>query len=842
MDSVILLRQKNTLAEYMILSNTKNRLPMLDKDLYDSWKSIMELYMQNREHERMILESVEHGPLIWHTIKENRVTITKNYVELSAVEKIQGDYDMKATNIILQRLPTDIYSLVNHHRVATDLWEIVQLLIQVSTQPMTDSPLVDSSLVVLVFSPRDDPIACLNKAIAFLIVVASSRFLSTNNQHRTSSNPRNQAIIQDGKVTVQQVQGRQEQSYSGTGYKSNATSFRRNNESGQARVVKYYNCQGMLAEAREAGQILDKEQLEFLVDPGVPDAVLMANISNYGSDVISEELLVYVRDTYLNAIKPSAKKVVVTPKNNVKKVSNCGSKPTGNKKNDRISQTPNRNMKNKVEAQPRKVNKKNRVVEPIFDVDVKYSLLKANSEFIYATCKKSLFDGVHDMCLLDFVEKNHSQLMNFVSKFLGTFRFRNDHIARITRDDWEHLFQPMFDEDFNPLTIDVSTIQEATDLRAVVLANSFVSTSIDHDAPSTSIPSTQEQEHSPNISQGSSSNVRQTYTLFEHLGKWTKDHPIANIIGDPSRSVSTRKQLQTDSMWCYFDAFLTSVEPKNFKQAMTKPLWIDAMQKEIHEFERLQVWELVPCSDEVLLIKLKWIYKVKTDEFGRIEAIHIFIANAAHKNMTIFQMDVKIEFLNGELKEEVYVSQLEGFVNHDNPSHVCSGSNTLHTKSRKRLITDTPMVEKSKLDEDLQGKPVDATLYRSMIGSLMYLTSSRPDLIYAVCLCAWYQAKPTEKHLNTVKRIYRYLKGTINMGLWYLKDTGAKHIDVRYHFIKEQVENGIVELYFVRTEYQLADIFTKPMPRERFNFLIEKLSMKSMSPEMLKRLTKEEDE
>ncbi|GKE15104.1 hypothetical protein Tco_1422681 [Tanacetum coccineum] len=84
---------------------------------------------------------------------------------------------------------------------------------------------------------------------------------------------------------------------------------------------------------------------------------------------------------------------------------------------------------------------------------------------------------------------------------------------------------------------------------------------------------------------------------------------------------------------------------------------------------------------------------------------------------------------------------------------------------------DTPMVEKNKLDKDLHGTPVDATLYRGMIGSLMYLTSSRPDLIYAICLCAQYQAKPTKKHLNTVKRIFQYLKGTINMGLWYSKDT-----------------------------------------------------------------------
>nr|GEV38453.1 hypothetical protein [Tanacetum cinerariifolium] len=190
----------------------------------------------------------------------------------------------------------------------------------------------------------------------------------------------------------------------------------------------------------------------------------------------------------------------------------------------------------------------------------------------------------------------------------------------LERDDWDRLFQPMFDEYFNPPTIVVSQVQEAAAPRTEVLANSPVSISISQDAPSTSIPSSQEQEHSPIIyqgveespktstfhddplnespqdsaSQGSSSNVIQIHTPFEHIDRWTKDHPIANVIVDPSRSISTRK----------------------------------------------------------------------------IEAIRIFIANAAHKNMTIYQMDVKTAFLNGKLKEEVYVSQPEGFVDQDNPSHV----------------------------------------------------------------------------------------------------------------------------------------------------------------------------
>ncbi|GJT64635.1 retrovirus-related pol polyprotein from transposon TNT 1-94, partial [Tanacetum coccineum] len=142
---------------------------------------------------------------------------------------------------------------------------------------------------------------------------------------------------------------------------------------------------------------------------------------------------------------------------------------------------------------------------------------------------------------------------------------------------------------------------------------------------------------------------------------------------------------------------------------------------------------------------------------------------AANKNMTIYQMDIKIAFLNGELKEEVYVSQPEGFVDQDNPSHVYKLK-----KKYSMLSIDpvtTPMVDKSKLDEDLQGKPVDPTHYHGMIDSLLYLTSSRPDLIFAVCMCARYQEKPTEKHLHAFKRIFQYLNGTIYMGLWYLKDS-----------------------------------------------------------------------
>ncbi|GJX28828.1 retrovirus-related pol polyprotein from transposon TNT 1-94 [Tanacetum coccineum] len=119
-----------TLADKAILSGADNRPPMLEKEMYDSWKSIMELYMLNRQHGRMILESVENGPLIWPSIKQNGVTRPKKYSDLSPTEAIQADCDIKATNIILQGLPPKVYALVSNHKVAKELWNIIQLLMQ----------------------------------------------------------------------------------------------------------------------------------------------------------------------------------------------------------------------------------------------------------------------------------------------------------------------------------------------------------------------------------------------------------------------------------------------------------------------------------------------------------------------------------------------------------------------------------------------------------------------------------------------------------------------------------------------------------------------------------------
>nr|GEU37430.1 hypothetical protein [Tanacetum cinerariifolium] len=165
---------------------------------------------------------------------------------------------------------------------------------------------------------------------------------------------------------------------------------------------------------------------------------------------------------------------------------------------------------------------------------------------------------------------------------------------------------------------------------------------------------------------------------------------------------------------------------------------------------------------------------------------------------------------------------------------------------------DTPMVEKSKLDEDSQGKAVDPTHYHGMVGTHMYLTASRPDLAFAVCMCAWYQAKPTKKHLHAL-RIFKYLRGTVNIGLWYPKDfsialtayADADHAgcqDTRRSTSGKQVEKGVVEIYFVNIAYHLAYIFNKALCGKRIEFLINKLGMRSVTPETLKLLANETEE
>ncbi|KAJ9552589.1 hypothetical protein OSB04_016634 [Centaurea solstitialis] len=532
----------------------------------------------------------------------------------------------------------------------------------------------------------------------------------------------------------------------------------------------------------------------------------------------------------------------------------------------------------------------------------------------------------------------------------------------------------------------------------------------------------------------SSTNAEPLQAIPQPLAlRWTKDHPIDQVLGDPSTGVKTRQQ---SGNHCLYVSFLSEHEHTKVDEALTDPSWVSAMQEELAELNRNLVWTLVHKPSRKTINGLKWVFRNKLDEHGivirnkarlvaqgyrqeegidynetfahvaKLEAIRLFLAYAAHCNFQVYQMDVKSAFLNGKLAEEVYVAQPPGFTDPKHPNHVyklnkalyglkqghrawyetlstflitegfthgkidstlfvksykdhvflaqiyvddiifgstkanfakslshsCNLSTRCIKQSKKGIFISqgkyvrdmlkkfdlttcsemkTPMAPPLKLDKDSNGKSVDVSTYRGMIGSLLYLTASRPDIMYATCLCTStnmffchgfeIHADPKESHLKAVKRIFRYLKGTPNLGLWlqirskkhhwwchllggklvswtskkqnsvststdeaeyvaagsccaqlldygfqlskipiYCNNTSAiaiaiannpvlhsktKHINIRYHFIRDHVMNGDVELHFIPTEYQLADLFTKPLDEKRFNQLISELGM-----------------
>jgi transposase InsO family protein len=542
-----------------------------------------------------------------------------------------------------------------------------------------------------------------------------------------------------------------------------------------------------------------------------------------------------------------------------------------------------------------------------------------------------------------------------------------------------------------------------------------------------------------------------------------KNHPEHQIVGHLNQGVQTRKQLNNVSEQSQI-AFLSLLEPKDFNAANEDDHWVKAMNDELDQIEKNNTWEMVPRPEGKNVIGSKWVFKNKLNEQGqvvrnkarlvckgyaqiegqdfdetfapvaRLEAIRMFLAYACHKKFKVYQMDVKSSFLNGDLKEEVYMEQPEGFQLSDNPDFVCKLKKSLYglkqaprawyyrldkyllDKGFKRGTIDcnlyiktedndflivlvyvddiifrsnnaslvqwfasamqsefemsmigelsfflglritqrsegiflsqekylremlkrfqmedstpvsTPMVVGCKLSKDDISPDVDQRTYRSMIGSLLYITTSRPDIMQVVGMVGHYQSAPKQSHLAVVKRIFKYLKGTMTYGLWYprnhnfqltaysdvdwenclderkstsggafflgdslvawlskkqgsisLSTTEAeyivvatcctqilwmiqtladlkvtytdpiplhcdntsaisvsknlvlhsktKHIPIKYHFLKEQVTNRVVQLHYIPTTEQIADIFTKPLAMTPFEYLRQKLGV-----------------
>ncbi|GJZ51969.1 retrovirus-related pol polyprotein from transposon TNT 1-94 [Tanacetum coccineum] len=591
---------------------------------------------------------------------------------------------------------------------------------------------------------------------------------------------------------------------------------------------------------------------------------------------------------------------------------------------------------------------------------------------------------------------NLKLLCNFVEKYLGTVHFGNDQFAPIL-SLCKHWLSRHIDQ--KGLLRQRPQLQSLIGTSSVNKSSSPTDNSKQQDTPpTTNIQSSTEpttptnvnaEENNDNqaedaqfqqdefinpfctpvreIAESSSrnidnSNMHTFYQPHDSEYRWTKDHPLEQVHGNPSKPVQTRRQLATDPEMCMF-----------------------ALTEEGIDFEE----SFAPVA--------------------RLEAVRIFVAYAAHKSFPIYQMDVKMAFLNGPLKEEVYVAQPDGFVDPDHPEKVYHlrkalyglkqalrawydelsnflmskgftkgtidptlftirygedillvqiyvddiifGSTNpkfskrfeklMHSRFEMSLMGEmkfflglqihqsprgifinqakyaleilkkhgmekcdtvgTPMATKPKLDADLSGKLVDQTDYRSKIGSLMYLTSSRPDIVqadsgfeltafsdadHAGCLdtrkstsggiqflgdklVSWMSKKQDCTAMSSAEAEYVALSASCAQVMWMrtqLKDYGfnynkiplyydsqsaiaiscnpvqhshTKHIHTRYHFIKEQVENGIIELYFVRTEYQLADMFTKALPEDRFQYLVRRIGMRCLTPAELEVLTNE---
>ncbi|GJX73917.1 retrovirus-related pol polyprotein from transposon TNT 1-94 [Tanacetum coccineum] len=340
------------------------------------------------------------------------------------------------------------------------------------------------------------------------------------------------------------------------------------------------------------------------------------------------------------------------------------------------------------------------------------------------------------------------------------------------------------------------------------------------------------------------------------------DHPSPEVIALVAEVVTLEPAASTGS------PFSTTVD-----QDAPSP----TMQEELNEFERPEVWELIPRPNKVMVITLKWIYKVKLDELGgilknkarlaargyrqeeginfeesfalvaRLDAIQIFLAYAAHMSMIVYQLDVKTTFLNGILCEEVYVSQLDGFVEQENPNHVYKLKKALYGLKQAPYVW-YDLLSKFLLSWEFSKGTVDPTLFIKRQGKDILLILDEVHLD----VCNYWETgllvghQKGRKAISSTEAEYIALSSGYAQVLWMrsqLTDYGLGFNKILiFHFIKEQVENGVAKLYFVNMEYQLADIFTKALCRERIEFLINKLGMRSFTLETLKQLADEAEE
>nr|GEU41821.1 uncharacterized mitochondrial protein AtMg00810-like [Tanacetum cinerariifolium] len=910
----------------------------------------MEPYMMNRQHGHMILESVEQGPLIWPTIKENGVTRPRKYSELTPSEAIQADCDVKATNIILQGLTVLVFKqgddpidAINH---------MMSFLSDVTYAPRTSASTNGKQRVVIYYNckgeghiskqctkpkrKRDD--LWFKDKVLLVQAQTNGQILHDEELHFLADPgiPKGQAtqsvITHSAAYQADDLDAYDsdcdELNTAKIALMANLSHFGSdalaevnnsnldNNMLHQGVLERLSSEQSSVVNHTETGitNPIPSNRPTIVELPSEHPKVSMVNTSLQklkrhlaGFDVVikerttattitegswgfehtkacfRDEIILFVKarkdlfntfDQYLideltefqNVFHQMEQAVDQHRVNTT--TSTSGSQPIGSTKKDRILRTPSRSQKNKVEAHTRNVNsslnKKICVVKSKGTVTVQQSKLNMNSD---VTC---------DSGCSKHMTGDRSQLTNFVSKFLGTVKFRNDHVAKImgfgdyqignvtilrvyymeglghnlffighfcdsklevafrqhtcyvrnlegvdllTRSRGKNLYTLSLDDmmasspicllskasktkswlwhlrlshlrskdeasDFIIKFIKMIQVRLKTPVRRIRIDNitEFVNQTLRECYETVGISHETYVAHSPRqngvIERHNCTMIKAARTILEPtLHELTLATLSSGLVPNPSPSTPFVPPSRSD--WdilfqLLFDELLNpppsvdlpapEVVAPITEVAAPEPVvltglpssttvdkdlcWIEAMQEELNKFEHLEVWELVPHPDKVMVITLKWIYKTRSNlNFPRL------CCSQEHARLPNGCKDDILEWYSAGRSSKYALESLKKY------------------GMESRDPVDTPMVEKSKLDEDTEGKFVDLTHYRGMVGTLMYLTASRPDLTFVVCMCARYQEKPTEKHLYAVKRTFRYLRRTVNRGIWYPKDS-----------------------------------------------------------------------
>nr|GEW20509.1 integrase, catalytic region, zinc finger, CCHC-type, peptidase aspartic, catalytic [Tanacetum cinerariifolium] len=948
-----------TLADKAILSGADNRPPMLEKDMYDSWKSRMELYMMNRQHGRMILESVENGPLLWPTIEENGVTRQKKYTKLSATEAIQADCDVKATNIILQGLPPEerecklydefdkfAYKKGESLRASGNNSGKQRTVVcynckgegHMSKQCTKPNRKRDESWFkdkVLLFQAQANGQLLHEEELAFLADLGIAEAQTTQNvithnatyqvddldaydsdcdeinstkialmanlshygfddlaesETKITSDSNIIPYSQYTELSTKQVFWSQ----NFVNYEESNISIRPTQVEVPKELPKFSMVNTSLKKLKhhlssidvtveqhrveskgfrvKMNEVLTENErlLEQAISKDIVNKVMNSTVNNayehvhecercvkleteLQKDFIKREKLevafrqhtcficnikgidlltgsrennlytLSLRDmmasspisllskasktkswlwhrllSHLNfgAINHLARQGLVRglPKLKFEKDHLCSACAMG--KSKKKSHKPKSKDTNQEKLyllhmdlcgpmHVKSVNGKKYILVIIDDYS-RFTWVKcliSKDEALYfiikflkmiqvrlkvgishetSVARSSQQNGIVERRNRMLIEASctisgpalHEMTPATISLGLVPKPTSSTSFVTPSRNDWDLLFKPLFDELLTPPpSVDppapevIAPIAELIPPELAESTDSPSSTIVDQDSPSPSKSQTTPETQPPVIPH----DVEEDNHDIEvaHMG----NDPL---FGMPIPEVASDQSLSTDS---------------------THTIVYPTMQEELNEFERLKVWELVPRPDKIMVITLKWIYKVKLDELGcilknkahlvargyrqeegidfeesfapvaRLETIRIFLAYATHKNMVVYQMDVKTAFLNGlqisQSPRGIFINQLK---------YALESLKKYDFESYDPL--DTPIVEKSKLDEDQKGKAVDPSHYCGMIGTLLYLTASKPDLQFAICMCV-----------------------------------RSKHIDIRYHFIKEHVVN-----------------------------------------------------